>query len=264
MTVLFILFIIAFILLVLYCLYNLFFGSGSPSMKSVWVVLLILLGVSFWLMYTYFFNTDTKLVSSVHLKGSTPTIIAADTLKQPNSAVSAYGVWVYVNTWNSSAEKTVFTTKGNIDNQLSLVFHQSKPILYCDVRTGCESASTVQERITITESFPLQKWVYVIVSLSGAFVDCYIDGKLINSHKLGNTALTLSCTGNTLSIAMGTNFDAYAYNFIRYTNVMTPQQAYQTFYSTAPSSNNLGLFSGLNVNLAIVKNDGSCSTTKII
>ena len=265
MSVLFILFIIAFALLVLYGLYKLFMGSGGAGVKVIWVILLLVLGASFYLLYTYFFKKKSTLVSSVHLKGSTPTVIASKDIEVPNSPNSAFGVWVYVNSWNSNSEKYVFSASGSIvTSQFSLFFDRSKPSLFCQVKTGCTAETQSIEKILITDSFPMQKWVYVIVSLNGAFIDCYIDGKLITSHKLNDAAVTLACTGNTLEINMGTDFDAYVYNFIRYTNAMTPQQAYKTFYSTAPSGSSTGFFTGMNINLAVVTNGDTCKATKIL
>jgi hypothetical protein len=35
----------------------------------------------------------------------------------------------------------------------------------------------------ITDNFPLQKWVYIIISVDNQYVDAYLDGKLIQSHR---------------------------------------------------------------------------------
>lgn len=260
MSVLLILFIIAFALLAVYFLYNLFFGGGNSALKVVWVVLLILLGVGFYLIYTFYFQTSSSSASLVYLNSTKPTVIAASTLSSLNSANSAFGIWVYVNTWNTDSPKTVFSTSGN---EIGLYFHATQPSLYCGIQTGCGTNNKHVEKVLVTDSFPLQKWTYVIISLNGLFIDCYIDGKLVTSHRLQDAITSVSCTGNEWNIQMGQNFDAYAYNLIRYTNAMTPQQAYQTFYSTAPSSSMTGAMSGMSVNLAIVTNNDTCNATSI-
>ena len=261
MTSTFIFIIILFILLVLFALYNLFLGSGSASNKIIWLFVLIFLGVGFYLIYIYFFKTQSTLVTSLYLNKTPATVIDGKTFSSPNSPYSSYGIWIYVNSWNSNSQKTIFTTTGS---ELSLYFDATRPSLYCSIQTGCSASASQTERILISDSFPLQKWTYVIISLNGAFIDCFLDGKLITSHKLNNSALAISCTSNNWSLNMGTGFDAYAYNLIRYTEAMSPQKAYQTFYSTAPSGNSTGLLTGSSVNLAIVTNNDNCNATTIL
>lgn len=261
MSVLFILLTILFVLAVIALIYKFFFGDSSATMRVVWVVLLVILILVFYFVYTYFINTSSTLTSSVYLNGTQPTVIPVSSITAPNSANSALGVWIYINSWNNTTKKIVFSTS---KNEISLYFDATKPVLYAGIMTGCTPGTQEVEEILITDSFPMQKWAYVIVSLNGIFVDCYLDGKLITSHKLNNNSLAVSCTGNTWDINMGVGFDAYAYNLIRYTEAMTPQKAYQTFYSTAPSSSSTGLLSGMNVNLAIVTNGSTCNATTIV
>jgi hypothetical protein len=45
------------------------------------------------------------------------------------------------------------------------------------------------QSIPITNNLPIQTWTYVLVSVStiaGAYVDCYINGKLVTSQQLTN------------------------------------------------------------------------------
>jgi len=248
-------------LIALYTLYQIFLGTGSLIVKVMWGVLLAGLGAAAYFIYIYLIATNSTVVTSVYLKSSTPTIIDAKTLTSPNAANSAFGIWIYVNSWNTTNKKVVFKTSGN---EVSLYFDPTTPSLKCDVQSGCVANQKQTETITITNNFPLQKWTYVVVSLNGAFIDAFLDGKLIASHKMLNSSLSIACGNTPWNINMGTEFDAYAYNLIRYTHAMTPTEAYQTYYSTAPSSNSLGIFNGMNINLAIVTNDNTCDSTVIL
>jgi len=261
MTVLAILFIIAAALIALFILYKLILGNDGVTMKVIWGLFLVGFCVGFYFLYVYLFTSTSTVVSSVYLKGSTPTVIDAKTFVSPNSPNSAFGVWIYVNSWNSTGNKTVFKTSGN---EVSLYFDPTTPSLKCNVQSGCSTNEKQTETILITKNFPLQKWTYVVISLNGAFIDAFLDGKLIASHKMNNASLSIACGTTSWSINMGTGFDAYAYNLIRYTHAMTPSEAYQTYYSTAPTSNGLGLFNGMNINLAIVTNNDACDSTIIL
>lgn len=258
MSVLLIFVIFIFIILGFYFLYNLFVGDGPVYMKGIWAILLIVLGVAFYFIYMKYFSQKSTLITTVYLRKKPATVIDAKSITDPNKANSSFALWLYVNSWNSNGPKTVFETS---NNEISLEFETTKPTLFCKISTGCGEKKL--EKVVITENFPLQKWCYVVVSVNGAYIDCFLDGKLITSHNLDNAVTTLTCAEQTYSILMGTEMDAYVYNLIRYTYSMNPQQAYSTYFSTSPPLSGTGLLSGMNINLAIVKDADTCNAEVI-
>jgi hypothetical protein len=42
---------------------------------------------------------------------------------------------------------------------------------------------------TESESFPIQKWVYVVVSVSYSFIECYMNGRFVSANKVNEKGL---------------------------------------------------------------------------
>lgn len=142
-----------------------------------WVVisLAIIILILFYILYSYYTNTATTISQFVNLNASQPAI---KTLSNSASSNYAYGIWVYVNNLNSNTninENTILERNGNI----KLTLDVKKPALYCTIQDGTPTGS----KTTVTPNFPLQKWVQIIVSVDGQFVDYYLNGKLIKSEK---------------------------------------------------------------------------------
>lgn len=227
--------------------------------EFVWILLVVVVIVLIYITYLYMTKKNVVLASTVYLNDTTAKTIENDKISSPKSANFALGFWLYVNSWNTNGIKKVFSYSYGTTGEfpISLSFDTTKPILYAEFMTGC-SATKKNEKIVVTNNFPLQKWVYVIVSANGNYIDCYLDGKIITSYQIRNQSLSVTCIENPklLSVVMGTGFDAYVYNFQRYTQEMTPAKAMSTYYSTAPAQKDSGLFAGYGVTLQVTK-DGA-------
>ena len=66
----------------------------------------------------------------------------------PSSSRYAYGLWIYANSWDMGATKTIFQRNENI----KLYLDSSAPILNCDITMSDGNVKTVE----ITDNFPLQ------------------------------------------------------------------------------------------------------------
>lgn len=175
---------------------------------------------------------SSALVEKVDLKENTP-VIPFSTLPSPNSVRYSYGVWVFVNSWSSLYEKNIFSRYG-ADNKpdIRLYLGKDSPHLKFDIRTEGGAIET----ISITDNFPLQKWVYVIVSIDNQIADMYVDGKLVISKKLNKSQVVsqadikLGGTGTTSS-ATAEPLDIFLSKFSRWTNPMDPQTAWSKYTS---------------------------------
>jgi hypothetical protein len=163
-------------------------------------------------------------------------------------------VWVYVNSWNNNLTKTIFGRANNIKLYLGM----NTPTLKCDISTinGTES-------VNITDNFPLQKWVYIIVSVDGRIIDCYINGKLVKSQKLSNDT-TQPGDAVASPIVMG-NFDATLANLTRTITPMDPQTAWNNYNKGNGMSGSGGLFSmgSYGANLSLIKDSIQFSNIKL-
>ena len=221
------------------------------------IVIVILL----YVLYFYNSNTSTVLLSKADLNAKIPEI---KSINSPTNTRYAYGIWVYVNSWNSSSDKIIFSRNNNIKLRLD----NTKPSLYCDI---IMSDGTTNNRTTITDNFPLQKWVFIIVSVDNQFLDCYLDGKLVKSTKLykDNNSTTNTTTQNqvliplvppneTTPIILGssTPFDAQVASFTRWSSPVDPQTVW-TAYTGGNTTNGLNLssLSSYGANLAILQNN---------
>lgn len=212
------------------------------------VVILILL----YILYTYYSKTTTTLISTASLKATNPPITS---VANATNSRYAYGIWVYVNSWDNNAQKVIFSRNNNISVSLDTL----TPSLYCNVTM---SDNVTQKKVLVTDNFPLQKWVFVIISLDNQFLDCYIDGKLIKSSRLGSSSLIPATPPDEKTpIILGgltskmTPFDAVVAKFSRWTVPMDPTTAWNTYMAGNGGSvlgNNVSSFGA---NVSILKNN---------
>ena len=97
-------------------------------------------------------------------------------------ALYSVGVCIYVNSFTTVGKP--FITHGNsaINGSsqsnpwlFDLRLDNTTPTLYTDIAVGTQAAN-MTESIVISNNFPIQIWVYVIVVVSSNYVDVYMDG----------------------------------------------------------------------------------------
>ena len=143
-------------------------------MSAAAIILGIVIVILVFILYKYFQSTATTVKSSMtDLKIQQPVIT---NISSPTNNQYAYGIWLYVNNWDQGTTKVIFSVQGS----LNVYLLQNQPSLCVDVKMSDNTTSST----IITNNFPLQKWVYIIVSLDNQFLDVYLDGKLIKSAKL--------------------------------------------------------------------------------
>ena len=104
-------------------------------------------------------------------------------------------------------------------------------------------------KINITNNFPLQKWVYLVISIDNTVADCYLDGKLIKSVKITQVA-----PDKTADVKFGLGVDAYIAQFQRWTNPLDPQSVWKA-YAAGSGSSLAGTDSNYNVALSVLKDN---------
>jgi len=216
------------------------------------IVLGIIIVFLVYYLYVNYIGAVKTMAKSADLNSVQPTITNID---KPSNLNYSYGVWLYVNSWNNSSTKTIFGRTNNI----RLYLEQNTPTLKCDITT----TSNQNETIIITDNYPLQKWVYIIVSVDGRIVDCYINGKLVKSQKLSNDT-TQPGDAVASPIVMG-NFDATLANLTRTITPMDPQTAWNNYNKGNGMSGSGGLFSmgSYGANLSLIKDSIQFSNIKL-
>lgn len=233
----------------------------------------IVLVLLVYFLYKYITVTSSSLASNANLNNQTPVIT---TLQSPKNVSYAYGIWIYVNSWNSTASKYIFTRPNNIQVYLD----RTSPILYCNIYM----ADNTWQTMTITNNFPIQKWTFITISVDNLFVDAYLDGKLIVSNKFITSANTGPATppdiagtttsattgygvylGNTDTTAVSTftPFDALVSLFQRWSAPLDPQTVWNTYLQGNGQSGTTTL-SSYGLNMTVLQNNVAQGTYAIL
>jgi hypothetical protein len=162
--------------------------------------LLIILGIILIVMIYYIvsiFNAVPTVAKTVDLT-KTPAAISPTTISDPYSVNYTVGVWVYVNQFTPQIGRLLMfgdKTYYGPQSLFSLRMDTQGNNLYADIlvnKMGPAGATTTTPTIlpvllnVTQDSFPLQKWVYVAVSVSYNFVEAYLNGKFITAVNIHN------------------------------------------------------------------------------
>ena len=222
-------------------------------------ILILILGIVIilvlaWYIYNrYFSGVNTLTTGQVSLNTATPiTPVAVSQLTYPNATRYAYGVWIYVNSWNTNATKVIFSRNKDM-------------IVYLDKMTGTlnciisptnnnpdaitQNGSNQSVVINITNNFPLQKWVYIVINIDNTIVDVYLDGKMVKSLQIAQVA-----PDTTSPLYLGNGYDAVVTYLQRWSYALDPQ----TVWNSYMNGNGSSLLSSINAyhgNLQIVQNN---------
>jgi hypothetical protein len=141
------------------------------------------------------------------------------------------------------------------DYDFALYLDKNSPSLYCTV--GAKKADP-SNTIVVTNNFPLQTWVYVVICVQNNLVDCYLNGKLITSQqtnqKDGNAPVTPSFENIYLGNGTDGSWDCQLINFQRSPTVVNPQEVWTAYMA----GNGQSMFSSLNsygVQVGLTKNN---------
>jgi hypothetical protein len=172
---------------------------------DAWVIILIVL--IFVIIYAMYMITSTAaLVKSMSPLKTPITIPATDAttgkvmIPSPTSQNYYYEAWVYltsaVTETTAIADGTAITTLSNVSNIVSR-FHSSKKdvglAVFTDKQTGkytlCVLAGTTASVVPyfVTEDLPINKWVYLVMNVSGKLIEVYVNGKLLRTIYLATT-----------------------------------------------------------------------------
>jgi hypothetical protein len=194
------------------------------------VVLGVIIIILIYLLYSFFINKSSVISKSANLKDGSNDPIT--TINSGQSTRYTYGIWIYVNTWDSTREKTVFSRKDNI----RLYLAANEPSLYCSITCMSKDGSSFTEQnILVTNNFGIQKWCYVVLSSDNTIVDAYVDGKLVSSTKLV-TSPNSPGPAKTSPIVYGQGWDCYVAGFQNWNKPIGPQEVWDNYMAGSSSA----------------------------
>ena len=213
-------------------------------MNYTFIILGIIVAVLIYVLYLYFSDDSTKLFEYEDLSKSGKIIGSGDL---HTSGDYAYGFWIYIN--NYSGGKTLLqrikpADSSSYEPSLKVYLPGSTPTLKVDIETTASSEPT--ETINVTNNFPIQKWVHVVVSKDVQVVDVYIDGKLVKSHML--EASSIGHEGDLTSDA----FEAFMARLKTWKHALNPQTVYDEYMK---GNGQTGMITGYGVDVSLLRDN---------
>ena len=221
-------------------------------MNSVVILLGVLLDlIIVYMIYTTYYSTTVKLSEEVHLI-TPPADIGVDKITKPDATRYAYGIWFYVNHFPTNFGTGDIRTIFYRDKDMHL-YLTNNGSLGLDI--GKEITQTPgAQKIIITNNFPIQRWVYIVVSIDNTVADVYLDGKLVKSVAITQVQPQEKLISFKTPGASG-GMDAYLSNFERVTTPLDPQSVWNKYIAGSGSnlavSNMIGKY---NLNLTLLNN----------
>lgn len=230
-------------------------------MNIVAIILAIVVILLFYILYRFFLLKSVELSKTASLNAKNPPISIDNS---PTSLRYAYGIWIYVHSWDSSVLKTIYSRENNI----KLYFDLNSPILKCDITLDDSTNTGSPKTLEITDNFPIQKWTHIVISVDNQYVDSYIDGKLVKSGRMYATTDSGASTPKTPSdvdmvLGGGTEFDAYISKFQHWDKPVDPQTVWDTYNEGNGQGNMKNFVSSYGIDLSILKDNVEQSKYKI-
>ena len=213
-----------------------------------------------FLIYNKYYAGVSTLAKQTSLQTRPPDVIATS-IQKGDSVRFAYGIWVYINQWTKTpANKLIFAREKEIalylDKDANLQCVMSPTTETYTLLTNPMAPSTIQpdtnsqKTIIVSNNFPLQKWVYITVSIDNTIADIYLEGKLVKS-----LPIPLVSPDASKPVAFGGGYNAYISQFQRWTSEIDPQTVWDTYMKSSGGNSLTGMVGNYNVNLSLLKDN---------
>ena len=166
-------------------------------MNYLFIILGIVVVIILYFVYSYLFPSKNKVANKNYLANGVKDV-SFEKLENPSSEKYSLEVWIYANNLNGTDTATrstdgAFTAPGGISANVSGCIFQVMTgtsscynlDLFNDATLAFYNSGTTP--VVTVPNFPLQRWVYVVISVDNKLVDIYLDGKLIRSVKSSST-----------------------------------------------------------------------------
>ena len=152
-------------------------------MSTLTIILAIIVILLVYYIYTVM-NAVPTVASKLDLSTFQPPV-DPKLIKNPYSTNYTIGVWVYITNYTKNIGQ--FLTYGDKKTPSKTIFSlnmdTTTPKLTCSVLTTNPNGLQTVNLTAETDAFPIQKWVYVVVSVSN-FIECYLNGQFVNAVQI--------------------------------------------------------------------------------
>ena len=211
-------------------------------MNYTLVIMGIILVVIVYILYKVIDEKGRSIAGKKDLNSAQNPVPLKNTGKA-DSTRYYIGAWLYVNSLNGT--KTIYSIGPLLTPFLKVEITDTAQLKY-SIKNGAD----VYANHIIMNNFPLQKWVYVVISVDNNVVDLYIDGKLISSHKIDPTPTQITDT----SINFG-EVNAFLAKMEREPKPMDPSYAWSKYMEGNGGNYFSRMLSNYGGTLTLTKND---------
>ena len=221
----------------------------------------MLIAIILMTIFGSFFSGKSTMIDKINFKAGTVPNTLGTALTNPFSSSRTYSIWIYVNAWTTEDKNMRIFGR---ENDIVLYLKKGSSVLECKVQNtsspsgldavlltdvnGSNSNDNLTNVVDVTNDFPLQKWVFVTISIDSTnVVDYYLDGKLVKSIKMNSTQVPTS-----KDIIYGIGTDIWIAKFNRSDTSSSPQQVWDMYSNSNPGSNIKDLIGNYNVNMSIL------------
>jgi len=214
----------------------------------------IILVAIIFLLYYLIQSKKNQIGTNIMTLGLSTTIpnVSFDKLANPTAPAYNISFWISVARLSSNSSlsgDTIFTINTSTKPVLSMSITSSATLRYASSDTV-----DVQTDHTIMTNFPLQKWVFVILSIAGNVVDMYIDGKLIKSEKFIGARKTPEKT-SAFNFTQSNDCLMYLANFERNPDAIDPSTAWNKYMAGNGSNYFSSLLPNYGASFIVTKDD---------
>ncbi len=228
-----------------------------------------------YILYTFFFVGSQLVSNPVELNTPSGELkFTADKLKNPSSTRYYYEAYIYIES-NATGTNNVLFHRG--EKFLLALNGSSLRIYNSTTESDANTIGTINANYgdnggvytntnaavsTITNTFPFQKWVQVVVSVDGNAVDVYLEGQLVKtlSANFGTSSdLKTADLGAGNKVTVGK-----LKNFVYKPTVISPQEVYNSYMRQNSLAGMGGLFSKYGIDMSLLKNNESLFDIQLI
>ena len=157
----------------------------------------VILGVVFiFVLYYYLYSDGSAVLSNKLDLNIVQPAVPITSISSPDSRRYSIEMWMYVYNFGGSGSPTYIISRlGNEEDDSSrsspkektknigIKLDNASPKLYVEYSKKVDGSKSKSESQLITDNFPLQTWVHLIVSVDNSFIDVYMNGKLVKSFQ---------------------------------------------------------------------------------
>ncbi len=226
-----------------------------------------------YILYTFFFVTSSLIGNPIDLNVTSEYEYKTEKLKNPGSTRYYYEAYIYIDS-NAPGKNNVIFRRGDkfylaLDGSVLKIYNSSGYDANGKIGNavgGQISVYTPPATYTptsiITQTFPFQKWVQVVVSVDGNAVDVYLEGQLVQTFtaNFGSSAELKTSgifAGNSMTVGK-------LKDFVYRPVVISPQEVYNSYMRHNSLAGLGGFFSKYGIDMSIAKNNESLFDLKLL